>query len=182
MTSSQKRWAEWPLLAAIFFVSYGINLFLTGQLGGWISFSLLYICNSYFVVSRNIFKGFLLVFLLSWFTTPMVGIDPTTFIATQVFCGLVAKLILMGLAVEGRQTYAFTTMGIVFVQSVVLVIITLHKGFEYSLWVAVGHSVTGALIHGLLAYYFYPFCLFWDEYFEHEPELSSHSSFEEVRG
>jgi hypothetical protein len=182
VTNTQKRWLEWPILIFIFWVTYALNIFLTGKFGGVFSFLLILVCNTYIVMTRNIFKSFFIVFFLSWICSPMVGIDSTYFVAAQLICGMIAKMVLLGLALEGRVTFAVTTMSTVFAQSVFLVGTILYQNFYYSFWVALGHAMAGAILHGVLAYFIYPMAIAWDEYFEHEPELSSHSSLEEVRG
>lgn len=177
MTSTQKRWAEWPFILLILALTQAVEISLLQRLPFFLgSIHLVPIVITYVALTRDWLKAVGIVTLLAALGSATIGYPVGFFVGAQVWTALLAKVLVSVMALEGRKVFCGLVMAAQLFSKFLVILMMSSKGRVPEFLHFWGISITSAVGMGLLAWILYPLLLWWDRYFEHieedMPELS----------
>src|SRR5688572_25688880 len=129
MTSTQKRWLEWPLifLLLIFIQSIEISLLQRARffMG---SVHLVPIVIIYVALTRDWLKAVGIVTLFAALGSATVGYPVGFFVGAQVWTALLAKVVVSVMALEGRRIFCALVMSAQLFSKFLVLVMMSSKG------------------------------------------------------
>jgi hypothetical protein len=171
MTSTQKRWVEWPLILILIAFVQALELSVFQKIPFFFgAIHLVPVVITYVALTRDWLKSVGIVTLFAALGSATIGFPVGFFVGAQVWTALLTKVLVSVLALEGRRIFCVLVMGGQIVSKILVIFMLSSKGRVPEMLHFWGVSLTSALAMGLLAWFIYPLLLWWDRYFEHIEE------------
>jgi hypothetical protein len=170
MTSTQKRWFEWPLLIAFLWLYQSLELSLFQLPSNLGSISLIPILMAYTALTRDWSKHFFLSLFFCFMGSFSTAVAAGIFIASALWTALIMKLVVMAFALEGRKPFSTLAVGCFVLFKVLRIFLLVSTGLRQPFFHNVIATILGMGITGALAWTLFPHLVKWDIYFEHEAD------------
>jgi hypothetical protein len=166
MRPIKRKWLEWPLLLFCIWAAQATDLSLIRlpyELGGlpWIP-----VVVGYIGFTRDWPQVMLLSFLISFLDAPTASYPTGIYVASLVWTGLFAKLLVASFTFEGRLS--FTLLGCWFMLFYKSLTWALLKSVQIapSLALSLAELIPSVLVGAGLAWLLYPAFVKWDQLFD----------------
>ena len=167
MTPTQKRFVEIPLLLGLLWLIQALEisfLQMPFQAG---AVHVVPVVIVYFALTRSWTRLVILSILFALAGSFTVGHAATIYVAVQFWTALFSKVIVSEFALEGRKPFAFLVVGSnAFSKTLTWILLGMQahampaQFFLKSLFLSMGTTA-------IVAWFIFPLCVSWDEYFDH---------------
>lgn len=178
MTTIKRKWLEWPLLLLCVWIIQAIDLSLLRlpyELGGlpWIPLAVAYIGYT-----RDWPQATMLSFLLAFLDAPTASFPTAIYIASLVWTGLFAKLLVASFTLEGRLSFTLLSCWIMLFYKAMTWLLLKSNGIAPSLALSLAELIPAVIIGAGLGWLLYPVFVHWDllfdRSFDEETSLKTH--------
>jgi hypothetical protein len=178
MRTIKRKWLEWPLLLLCVWIIQAVDLSLLHlpyELGGlpWIPLVI-----GYIGFTRDWAQATLLCFLFAFLDAPTSSYPMAIYIASLVWTGLFAKLLVASFTLEGRRSFTLLAIWIMLFYRILTWLLLKSSNIAPSLALSLAELLPSVVIGAGLAWLLYPVFVHWDLLFERsfdeETSLKTH--------